>query len=77
MSIPNKSNKGWADIVSGRTKHQLKFLAAKVLLGRLVHAAQENPSPAVISAGVEQLHELYSKNAHMPSVQEDMKTIFG
>ena len=77
MAIPSKSNKGWADIVSGKTKHQLKFLAAKVLLGRLVHAVQENPTAGNISAGVDQLHELYSKNAHMPSVQEDMKTIFG
>ncbi|WP_027185789.1 hypothetical protein [Desulfovibrio inopinatus] len=77
MSVPSKSNKTWTDIVTGKKTYQLKFLAAKILLGRLTHAVKDDPSPGNIQKSIDQLHALFSKNAHMPNVQEDIKTIFG
>lgn len=77
MTVPAKTHKGWANIVTGKAKHQLKSLAAKVLLGRLVSIVQADPSPATINDAISQLHDLFVKNAHIPSVQEDLKTIFG
>lgn len=77
MALPAKSHKGWVDVVTGKNRYQLKFLAAKVLLGRLVGIVQADPSPANIKSAVDQLHEVFDKNQHIPSVQEDLKTIFG
>lgn len=77
MDVPSKSNKQWSDIVTGKKTYQLKFLAAKILLGRLVHTANDNPTPGNISSCIDQVYNLYAKNAGSPSVQEDLTTIFG
>jgi len=55
----------------------VKFLAAKIVLGRLERTVAANPSTANVNDAVNQLCELYQKNASGPSVAEDMKTIFG
>ncbi|EKO37616.1 MAG: hypothetical protein B193_3711 [Solidesulfovibrio magneticus str. Maddingley MBC34] len=77
MDVPSKSNKAWQDIVTGKRTFQLKFLAAKILLGRLTRTVKEDPSPNTISNSVDQIYALFSSNLNMPSVQEDLKTIFG
>ncbi len=40
MDVPSKSNKAWQDIVTGKKTYQLKFLAAKILLGRLTRSVR-------------------------------------
>ncbi len=77
MDVPSKSNKAWQDIVTGKKTFQLKFLAAKILLGRLTRTVKEDPSPNTISNSVDQIYALFSSNLNMPSVQDDLKTIFG
>ncbi|WP_043640487.1 hypothetical protein [Desulfovibrio sp. TomC] len=76
MDVPSKSNKAWQDIVTGKKTFQLKFLAAKILLGRLTRTVKEDPSPSTISSSVDQLYAIFSNNLNMPSVQDDLKTIF-
>ena len=77
MDVPSKSNKAWQDIVTGKKTFQLKFLAAKILLGRLTRIVKDDPSPSTISNSVDQLYAIFSNNMNMPSVQDDLKTIFG
>jgi hypothetical protein len=77
MDIPNKTNRTWHDIITGKKTFQLKFLATKILLGRLVRAAKEDPSPANISDCIDELYAIFANNIKMPSVQDDIKTIFG
>lgn len=77
MDVPSKSNKAWADIVTGKKTFQLKFLAAKILLGRLTRAVKEDPSPENINSSVDQIYAIFANNVNMPSVQDDLKTIFG
>lgn len=77
MNVPPKSQKQWADIVTGKKTYELKFLAAKILLGRLVRSIGSSATPDAIKEGVDQLHAIYEKNAASPSVQDDLKTIFG
>ncbi len=77
MSIPGKDKAQWADIVTGKKTYDLKFLAAKILLGRVVRSVSADPKPQNVRGAVDQLHALYEKNAASPSVQADMKTIFG
>lgn len=77
MNIPPNTKPQWAEIVTGKKTYALKFLAAKILLGRLVRTVAADPSNANVKDAVNQLCELYQKNATGPSVAEDMKTIFG
>lgn len=77
MDIPAKNKPQWADIVTGKKTYDLKFLAAKILLGRLVRTIGANPTPNNVREGVDQLHALYEKNSSAPSVQLDLKNIFG
>lgn len=77
MDVPSKSNKAWQDIVTGKKTFQLKFLAAKILLGRLTRTVKDDPSPNTISNSVDQLYAIFTNNKNMPSVQEDLHTIFG
>jgi hypothetical protein len=77
MDVPSKSNKAWQDIVTGKKTYQLKFLAAKILLGRLTRAVKEDSSAENINASVDQLYAIFANNVNMPSVQDDLKTIFG
>ncbi len=74
MSVPAKTNPKWSAVVTGKQTYALKFLAAKIMLGRLIRSAN---SPQAISAAVDELHALYTQNIAVPSAKEDMKTIFG
>lgn len=77
MSVPPKSNPLWADIVTGRKTFALKFLAAKILLGRVVRTVSAAPTTENVRDAVDQLHSMYVKNADSPSVKDDLKLIFG
>lgn len=77
MKVPEKSHQLWRDIVTGSKVFDLKSLAVKMVLGSLILSVREHPSPENIAAGVDQLHEVFTKNEHSPSIQDDMKTIFG
>ncbi len=74
MIVPAKTNPKWAAIVTGQQTYALKFLAAKIMLGRLIRSAND---PQAIAAAIDELHTLYSQNIAVPSAKEDMKTIFG
>jgi len=77
MDVPAKSHSRWNDIVTGQKTFELKFLAAKIMLGRVVRTISTDPTPENINGAVAQLHSLYERNAASPSVQQDLKTIFG
>ena len=77
MDVPPKTKPQWADIVTGKKVYELKFLAAKILLGRLVRTTAASPTPANVREAVDQLHTLFEKNSAAPTVQTDLKTIFG
>jgi len=77
MDVPAKNKPQWSDIVTGKKTFELKFLAAKIMLGRLVRTIGAAPTPTNVREGVDQLHALFDKNSASPSVQLDLKTIFG
>jgi len=77
MSVPPKDNPLWTDIVTGRTRYALKFLAAKILLGRVVRTVSASPTAENIRDAVDQLHAIYEKNASSPSAKHDIQLIFG
>jgi hypothetical protein len=77
MDVPPVTYAGWRDIVSGKTRYQLEFLAAKILLGRLTLRVKNDPSPTMIYACAQELHNLFAENADLPNVQNDLKQILG
>ena len=77
MEVPSKSHAGWHDIITGKKTFELKFLAAKIMLGRLVRGVHDNPTPQNIASSIDQLYNLFVQNANSQTVQDDVKTIFG
>lgn len=77
MEVPSKSHEGWQDIVTGKKTFELKFLAAKIMLGRLVRGVHDNPTPQNIAYSIELLHTLFAQNSNSLTVQADIETIFG
>jgi len=75
MVIPEASSNVWSDIVSGRIKHQFKFMATRVILGRIVPHVQRDPATTLKCAT--ELRELLASNAHLPSAQHDLQLICG
>ncbi len=74
MSVPAKSNPRWAELLTGKKTYTLKFLAAKIMLGRLARSVQANPSS--LPAAIDELHTLFSKNETSAAAQGDLNTIF-
>lgn len=77
MSIPAKNHPRWSEIVTGKKTYDLKFLAVKIMLGRVVRSVSADPTPTNIKNAVDHLHSIYEKNESSPVVQDDLKTIFG
>ncbi|WP_243363909.1 hypothetical protein [Fundidesulfovibrio terrae] len=77
MELPAKSHPVWADIVTGKAHYDLKFMAAKIFIGRCSRLIEEDSSPEMLKSCTEKLHGLYAKNTGNPAAQEDLKTISG
>ncbi|WP_027723304.1 hypothetical protein [Maridesulfovibrio zosterae] len=76
MDVPPKNNPKWKDIVTGKKTCTLKFLAAKILLARLIRNVTADNSPGNVTAAVNELHAMFTSNAGKPAVEEDLKTLF-
>jgi hypothetical protein len=76
IPVPPASHPGWSELVAGRKKPALAYLAAKIFIGRKSVQLQGAAPEAVRAAAVE-LRELFAQNAECRSVQQDLQTIFG
>lgn len=77
MEIPSVSHPLWAELVTGKLRFTLSFLAAKILLARVTKETELNPSPAVIHKAANDLRALYAAYPDLPKVKNDMEQIFG
>ncbi len=77
MDVPPISNPVWHNIVAGKVKYQLDFLAAKILLGRLLLRVRSDPSPGMLEKCAHDLQNLFAQNPDLPCVQRDLERIFG
>jgi hypothetical protein len=75
-NVPPKSDPIWHDIVSGKTKFALDFLAAKIMLGRLTYQVKNDPTPKTIEECAQAIHDVYAENTNLPSVQIDLNLMF-
>ncbi len=77
MDVPSAESPVWNDIISGKVKYQLDFLAAKIMLGRLMLKVRNDSSLDNLAKCGRELHNLYAQNVDLPCVQRDLKRIFG
>lgn len=67
----------WSDIVAGKVTVDFEFLAARILRSTLVRSFAKDPSSARLRKCAGDLRELFMQNADLPSVQRDLKKLFG
>lgn len=77
MVIPDESHPGWAKALSGRQGHDFELLATQILLSRLTHACQKNPSPETTRKCAAELRTFFERNIHLPKAQADLRKILG
>ena len=77
MDVPPISHPAWTNIVSGKSRYQFKFLATKFLMGYLSLRVERDSSPQTIQRSAQELHDIFTRNADLPSVQRDLTQIFG
>ena len=77
MRIPDTSHTTWSELVTGNTRYELNFVAAKIMLGRIMQAVKDDPAPEHVAACIEEIRTLFSQNSDNPVVQEDLRTLFG
>lgn len=75
MSLPPAHHPVWRNLVTGKIQHPLKFMAAKILLGRLIRKTETDPSPDNIRNCCEQIRGIYEKHLHLPSVTQDLENL--
>ncbi len=75
MKIPPASDPIWREIVTGQSKCDFDFLAAKLLQVTLARSLSKDPSPSNLQKCCETLRELFLQNADQPLAQNDLKNI--
>lgn len=77
MDMPAKDDPIWEDLVTGKKACSLRFLAAKILLGRLTRSVAGDSSPENIQASAEALHDMFTNNQATPSAKADLLVLCG
>ncbi len=67
----------WGEIITGRTKIEFEFLAARILQGNLSRAFAKDPSNERLEKCASDLRELFAQNADLPSARKDLCKILG
>lgn len=75
MSLPPTNHPRWSEVLLDKKPIDLKFLGARLTMGRLKAAVASNP--ASMPAALAELRDFFAKLEHLPTVQADLKTIFG
>ena len=75
MDVPDENAAIWRRLVTGEQVCVLRFLAARILLGRLVRCVNEDNTLENVRQCAAQIHSIYANNSNTPSVQEDLRTL--
>lgn len=76
MDVPPADDPAWSDILTGRARYQLDFVAAKILLGWLLLKVQSDPRERMLAECSAALQNLFAQNVQLPCVQHDLAEIF-
>jgi hypothetical protein len=64
-------------LVEGKKQLEFRFLAARIVVGRLVRNYSLDPTPATKTKCVNELISFFKGTVHIPCVQTDLAAIFG
>lgn len=67
----------WRDIITGKTRIDFEFLAAKILQSTLKRAFAKDPTAEKLEQCARGLRDLFFQNADLPTVQKDLKKVLG
>lgn len=70
MNVPSARDPVWQALIEGDRQMEFSFLAAKFCVTRARLEIRQNPN--AIARLSQELHDLYEKNAQLPSAQQDM-----
>lgn len=73
MQLPPVHSPIWTNLVTGKSQPPLKFLAAKIMLGRLIRKTTADPSAQTIQECTEKIYDLYTNNLEFPQVKQDIE----
>ena len=77
MQVPPATNPTWSDLLTGKSRHEPAFLAARMFIVRSrLELGKVNNAPDKIKKLATDLRELFAQNAECPSVQQDMAKLF-
>lgn len=67
----------WRDIITGKTRIDFEFLAAKILQSTLKRTFAKDPTAEKLEKCAGDLRDLFFQNADLPTVQRDLKKVLG
>ena len=73
MEVPARQSPVWKAVLTDQKRCTFTFLAANIYLYRAKAAVKQNP--ACLPKCEEELWSLLSKNASLPSVQQDIRQL--
>jgi hypothetical protein len=73
--VPPITNSKWEEIVMGKLQCHFKFLAAKMLMGRILVSIENDPSSKNIDKCIYEIYTLFFKNEKV--AREDLVELFG
>jgi len=73
--VPPITHTKWEEIVTGKIQCNFKFLAAKILMGRILVSIQNDPSMKNTDKCIYDIYTLFFKNEKV--AHDDLVEIFG
>jgi len=77
MNIPESNDQKWEEAISGNKEYQFKFLATKILLGRLRLSYHNNATTEKMTSCANEIKLFFEKNKNISLAMEDLKEIVG
>ncbi len=75
VQLPGPNDPFWQKIIRGQL--QLKFLGARIMVGRLTADYSQSPTPATMQKCCNEVQGLYSKLMHLPNIQAEIAELLG
>ncbi len=77
MKVPEISDAKWDEVICSDKEYQFKFLATKILLGRLRLNYKNINTSDELEKCKSELRNFFEKNENIPVAVNDMNEIFG
>lgn len=77
LNLPPPSSPTWKAIIEGRINENVSSFGLKIMLRRLKSKLDRRNDPQTLEACIEELQTFFRESGDLPSVQHDIKVLFG